>query len=487
MKHLPTTFIDQMTPLLGETEAQIFFDSLANESLVSIRFNPLKAKKTDSQIASSLNPVPWASHAYYLPARHPFTFDPLFQAGNYYVQEASSMFIESALQQYIPHQTRDAFHPYVALDLCAAPGGKSTHLRSLLPDGAWLISNEVIRSRSQILAENMMKWGDPEVCVTNNDPSDFSHMTHLMDLIIADVPCSGEGMFRKDEGAIDEWSPAHVNLCVERQRRIITDVWPSLKPGGLLLYSTCTYNIEENERNVQWICDELEGEALVLDMDKSWNVLSSLAPELSSLPVARFMPHKTKGEGFFCALIRKKEGLVETINYQVLMAKESKKAKKKQASKESTGRSSFEDVSRWLKTPEPYVMIPKGDFFTAVSRRHSSLVQYLYQNLRVHYAGVVLGENKGKNFIPHQSLALSPLLDDEAFPSVEVNYKQAIAYLRREAVSLESEVARGIVLLKYEGNPIGFVKNIGNRANNLYPQEWRIRSSYTPDSIEHLF
>lgn len=487
MKHLPITFIEQMTPLLGENEAQDFFDSLSSEPSVSFRLNPLKVKKADSQTTSSLKSVPWASHAFYLSKKHPFTFDPSFQAGHYYVQEASSMFIETALKKYIPHQTIDSADTYIALDLCAAPGGKSTHLRSLLPDGAWLISNEVIRNRSQILAENMMKWGHPEVCVTNNDPADFTQMTHLMDLIVADVPCSGEGMFRKDEGAIDEWSTSHVRLCAERQRRIITDVWPSLKPAGLLLYSTCTYNLEENERNVQWICDELGGESLIINTDKSWNILPSLAPELPTLSVARFMPHKTKGEGFFCALIRKKEGPIDSINYDALIAKELKKSKKKKSEKDNVNKNAHKMVSQWLMPDYSFDVIPKGDFFTAIKHDHLSLVQYLYTRLKVHFAGIVLGEEKGRSFIPHQSLALSPLLNKQSFPTVEINYSQTIAYLRREAITLEMDVPRGIVLLKYEGNPIGFVKNIGNRANNLYPQEWRIRSSYGPEIIEKLF
>lgn len=486
MKQLPAPFIKQMTSLLGEAEAKAFFDSLASESSISVRLNPSKNTLSDEEVSKRLKAVPWASHAFYLPERHPFTFDPAFQAGRYYVQEASSMFIESALKRYLPHNQETISDIFIALDLCAAPGGKSTHLRSLLPDDAWLISNEVIRSRSQILAENMMKWGHPSVCVSNNDPSYFSSMTHLMDLIVADVPCSGEGMFRKDESSIDEWSPAHVNLCVERQRRIIMDVWPSLKPNGLLLYSTCTYNIEENERNVQWICDELGGEALELDMDDSWNISSSLAPELPSLPVARFMPHKTRGEGFFCALIRKQDARVETVNYEALMNKELKKSRKDKGAKGNSKSISY-NTSQWLKTSVPYDVISPGTLSLAVSRRHLQLVQYLYHNLKVHFAGIVLGESKGKNFIPHQSLALSPLLDDEAFPNAKVDYKQAIAYLRREAITLGHDVPRGIVLLKYENNAIGFVKNIGNRANNLYPQEWRIRSSYGPETIKKIY
>ena len=261
--NLPASFIDYTRSLLGDEEYDKLAAALQQEPPVSIRLNnekwrfnkeqadignekcPAIAEQADSAHASfsvphsSLNKVPWSSEGFYLDERLTFTFDPLFHAGCYYVQEASSMFVEQVLRQYVTK-------PVVMLDLCAAPGGKSTHARSVLPEGSLLVANEVIRNRSQILAENLTKWGHPDVVVTNNDPADFSSLPSFFDVILTDVPCSGEGMFRKDPVAVEEWSPENVAICWQRQRRIIADIWPGLKPGGILIYSTCTYNTKED-------------------------------------------------------------------------------------------------------------------------------------------------------------------------------------------------------------------------------------------------
>ena len=260
--NLPQAFIERTRQLLGETQYPLFEEALQTEVPVSIRPNATKcAKEVEGE------PIPWASSGVYLKNRPTFTFDPLFHAGCYYVQEASSMFVERVLQAYVKE-------PVVMLDLCAAPGGKSTLCRSVLPEGSLLIANEVMRNRSQILAENLIKWGHPEVIVTNNDPADFTDLTHLFDVILTDVPCSGEGMFRKDQVAVDEWSLENVDVCWKRQRRILTDIWPALKPGGLLIYSTCTFNREEDEDNVAWIAKELGAEILPVPMEEGWGIMS---------------------------------------------------------------------------------------------------------------------------------------------------------------------------------------------------------------------
>lgn len=248
---LPSSFTDYTRTLLSAGEYEKLAAALGGEQPVSIRLNEDKLPESSFRLfRSSFKQVPWSATGYYLDKRLTFTFDPLFHAGCYYVQEASSMFVEQALRQYA------AERPVVMLDLCAAPGGKSTHARSMLPAGSLLVANEVIRNRSQILAENLTKWGHPDVVVTNNDPADFSPLTDFFDVILADVPCSGEGMFRKDPVAVSEWSPENVEICWQRQRRIISDIWPCLKPGGILIYSTCTYNTKEDEENVRWLRDE---------------------------------------------------------------------------------------------------------------------------------------------------------------------------------------------------------------------------------------
>ncbi|KAA6307840.1 Ribosomal RNA small subunit methyltransferase F, partial [termite gut metagenome] len=260
-------FTKQMRTLLGDEDYDKFIRALQMPAPASVRFNTWK---TDSLLLSVFHSqldkeIPWCSAGYYLKQRLTFTFDPLFHAGCYYVQEASSMFLEQAIRQYV--QT-----PVVMLDLCAAPGGKSTHVQSLLPEGSLLVANEIIRSRSHVLAENLTKWGYLNLIVTNNDPADFTPLTDFFDVILADVPCSGEGMFRKNTEAINEWSLENVELCRRRQRRIISDIWTCLKPEGILIYSTCTYNTKENEENVQWMQQELGAEPLSVDISDHWNI-----------------------------------------------------------------------------------------------------------------------------------------------------------------------------------------------------------------------
>lgn len=316
---LPVSFADRTRSLLGDEEYNKLADALNDEQPVSIRLNEEKLPGSSfSLFHASSDRVPWSATGCYLDRRLTFTFDPLFHAGCYYVQEASSMFVEQALKQYIGER------PSVMLDLCAAPGGKSTHARSVLPVGSLLVANEVIRNRSQILAENLTKWGHPGVVVTNNDPADFAGLEDFFDVILTDVPCSGEGMFRKDPVAVSEWSPENVEICWQRQRRIISDIWPSLKPGGLLIYSTCTYNTKEDEENIRWMHDEFGAEILPVDAPAEWNITGNLLAG-EDFPVYRFLPHRTKGEGFFLAMLRKPEGEETQIRYKSTSSQGKKK------------------------------------------------------------------------------------------------------------------------------------------------------------------
>ena len=289
--NLPSDFSQRTHELLGDNDYRQLEDALQDEAPVSIRVN---SAKCDREVKGER--VPWSANGIYLAERPTFTFDPLFHAGCYYVQEASSMFVEQVLKTYVSS-------PVVMLDLCAAPGGKSTAARAVLPDGSLLVANEVMRNRVQILAENLIKWGNTEVVVTNNDPSDFAALPGMFDVVLTDVPCSGEGMFRKDAVAVEEWSADNVQICRQRQRRILADVWTALKPGGLLIYSTCTYNREEDEDNVAWIARELGAEVLEVPVRPEWNITGNLTE--ADFPVYRFLPHKTKGEGFFLAVLRK--------------------------------------------------------------------------------------------------------------------------------------------------------------------------------------
>lgn len=460
--NLPVDFITRTGGLLGEGQFAAFRETLAKEPPVSIRMNRLK---TDAVPAGGRQ-VPWCGSGYYLASRPTFTFDPLFHAGCYYVQEASSMFLELVLTQYV-HE------PVVMLDLCAAPGGKSTLARSVLPEGSLLVANEVMRNRVQVLAENVTKWGHPGTVVLNNDPADFVPLGELFDVILTDVPCSGEGMFRKDPVAVEEWSVENVTLCWQRQRRIVRDIWHCLKPGGLLVYSTCTYNREENEDNVAWIAEELGAEVLPVEVQPGWNISGNLAGK--DFPVYRFLPHRTEGEGLFMAVLRK-SGETDAAPCGKLYRERRGKGGKSKPSVIP------KEAKAWVKQADDYSFVADQNKITAFPVAYQEIYERLRDTMHVVYGGIQVAEVKGKDLIPSHSLAMSVCRED-VFSSVEVNYEQAIAYLRKESVVLPSDMPKGYILIRYKGMVLGLVKNIGNRANNLYPQEWRIRSGYLPEQV----
>lgn len=454
--NLPSDFIMRTKPLL-KNEWDVFLSALTDEIPVSIRLNKTKCKGVNHSLSYK---VPWCETGYYLAERPQFTFDPLLHAGCYYVQEASSMFVEQAIKQYAAQGIR-------VLDLCAAPGGKSTLVADLLDEDSLLVPNEVIRSRAQILAENITKCGYPNVVVTNNDPSDIGRLTNYFDVILVDAPCSGEGMFRKDERAITEWSVDNVKLCKERQQRILADIWAALKPGGLLLYSTCTYNIEENEENVLWISQELGAEILPIDIKDEWGISPSY---INDMPVYHFFPHKARGEGFFFGLLRKTEGDDNiVIRYG---NKKNKDKKNKKAELESV-------YKEYITNTDQFTFYQKKESWFAFPSHLYDDLQMLESQLNIISEGICLGESKGRSFIPDQSLAMSNYLNTDAFVLHDVDWPTAIAFLRKESLVLP-DLPVGYILLSYKGKALGFMKNIGNRANNLYPQEWRIRSANLP-------
>lgn len=457
---LPPDFIERTRSLLGNEFTRLE-TALTAEAPISIRVNPLKGITKVSG-----DPVDWCRDGYYLPQRLSFTFDPLFHAGAYYVQEASSMFLEQAIHHYIAQ-------PVKCLDLCAAPGGKSTHLASILPENSLLVSNEVIRSRSHILAENITKWGTPYTIVTNNDPEEMGRLTHLFDLIVTDVPCSGEGMFRKDPASITEWSAANVKLCASRQRRIIHDIWEALKPGGLLIYSTCTYNTEENEENIDYIINELGAEALPIPIQEKWGITGPLK---YNHPVYRFFPHKSRGEGFFLAILRKDKGEI----------KESPLRSKIKKEKNKNSLPVPPIVYKWIKESEKYHFEVQTDSIQAFPLTQIEAYQQIRKQLHPMHAGIRIGEIKGKDILPNHCIAVNHALESSAFPTVSLNWEEAIRYLKKEALLLPTDTEKGYVLVTYNDHPLGFVKNIGNRANNLYPPEWRIRTGFIPDDIRIL-
>ena len=449
-------FPQEFINILPAAERDALLAALETEPEVSIRFNS-KAVDAESLVLESLEcradaRVQWMDDAVYLDHRPQFTMDPLLHQGCYYVQEASSMFLAEAIRKCVSGPVR-------ALDLCAAPGGKSTLLAQLLPQGSLLVSNEIQRGRAQILAENMVKWGRPGIMVTCNSPKQIGGSSLMFDLIAIDAPCSGEGMFRKDEGAVRDWSMKNVEMCAARQREIIEDIWPALKAGGYLIYSTCTFNRQEDEDNVRWMMDKFGAEAIDLNPDPKWNIAGSLTDD--NLPVYHFMQHRTRGEGFFLCLLRKPEGGSVALKTRPFRGDSSKVPS---------------ECKGWLKPEGGYEFFMKNESVFALPSDLKDDMWQAGQELYALVPGIEVAVMKGRDWVPAHALAMSGALNRDAFSTVEVTRQQALAYLHCDAVRLE-DAPRGIVLLTYKDIPLGFAKNIGNRANNMYPQEWRIRNS----------
>ena len=403
---LPEDFIRETRQLMGEERFNSYLEAFEEEAPVSIRLNVTKGRffcdipgdvTKEPSLCYTASDVPWCEEGYYLEGRPQFTFDPLFHAGCYYVQEAASMFITHVLRSlFTLHSSL-----FTALDLCAAPGGKSTAMLSVLPEGSTLVSNEPIPTRAQILLENITKWGAKNCIVTNNYPRDFKKAKTKFDFILCDVPCSGEGMFRKDPATISEWSMQNVEKCWRLQREIVADAWECLQPGGILIYSTCTFNTKENEENVRWMMEEYDAEVIDIPIDASWHITGSLLNGFDA-PVYRFIPGITRSEGLFVCVLRK-----------------------------------------------------RGEWREVRGKRND------------------LQQLKGLSILSPLTSHLSPL-------NIDLPYSEALKYLRGEALVLPADAPRGIVTVTYKGFALGPVKNIGNRANNLYPKPWRIKTTHLP-------
>ena len=410
MTQLPAVFTEKTRQLMGDERFERYLKSFEEPVPVSIRLNP---QKTEGLQVIDGEQAPWCRNGYYLKQRPNFTFDPLFHAGCYYVQEAASMFLDEVLRQCISLTSH--LSPLTSLDLCAAPGGKSTLLRAALPEDCVLYSNEPIRNRASILLENVTKWGYDNHYVTNAYPKDYRKSKMKFDIILCDVPCSGEGMFRKDETTIREWSPQQVEKCWQLQRDIVSDAWRCLNDGGLLIYSTCTFNTKENEENIRWMLSEFDDAQIVpIETKPEWNITGSLLNGFDE-PVYRFIPGISRGEGLFMCVLSKGERL--TVR------------------------------SRRTSSPKP-------------SDRKS------------------------------EAVGLKPLISDVTLQAsdinVELTYAQAMAYLRHEALVLPEDTPRGLVNVCFMGHPLGLVKNIGTRANNLYPKEWKIKTTHIPTEYEPI-
>jgi 16S rRNA C967 or C1407 C5-methylase (RsmB/RsmF family)/NOL1/NOP2/fmu family ribosome biogenesis protein len=432
--------------------------ALEEPSPVSIRLNPSKWSK----IPLNSEPVPWSKSGYYLDLRPSYTLDPLFHSGCYYPQEASSMFLEKAFMQVM-----DPGQKLRVLDLCGAPGGKSTHLSQLIGHENLLVSNEVIRSRAVILAETATKWGAGNILVTQNDPAGFGRLSGFFDLILLDAPCSGEGMFRT-KVAVKEWSLENTSHCSERQKRIIMDVWPSLKENGILIYSTCTFNSGENEENIKWLLTKHEAECMRLDVAQ-YNGIEEI--DYQGIYGYGFHPGKVKGEGFFISVIRKTGGEKNCVIKGV------KKAEHR------PGKGDLETAEKWTGFSRER-FLRWGDEIVAVPGEMEDYI-HLFQNLKIVKAGTGIFVVKKNNFLPSHELALSVMLRTDAFPVTKIGLNEAIAFLRRDNFVLP-DAPKGWNILTYKGVNLGFINNIGSRFNNYFPVEWRIRMDLPQQGEENI-
>ncbi len=425
---------------------EAFIAAHQQAAVTSVRLNPYKVSGAFSDAAQ----VPWCGEGRYLDARPVFTLDPLFHAGAYYVQEASSMFLQQALMATVPDNNN-----LRVLDLCAAPGGKSTLIASFLGKDSLLVSNEVIRTRASILEENMSRWGYMNTWVTSNDPKDFGKLKGYFDVIVVDAPCSGSGLFRKDDRALDEWSEANVTLCSGRQQRILADVWPALKEGGVLIYATCSYSPQEDEEILDWLAESFEVKGLEVPIQSEWGIVETTSGK--GLKGYRFSPDKVRGEGFFLAAVQKQE---------------SESAMKPVKYKTSADKKLIEQTRHLLDTEYNVLPIDKENY-SAVHPLHEGDYHILKQAVYLRKTGLQLGMPTAKEWVPAHDVALSIDINKQ-LPAMQLNREQALRFLKKEDFELPLN-DKGWFVMQYEGLGLGWIKSLGNRFNNYLPKHWRIR------------
>ena len=446
---LPVTFIQSIQSVKGFQKEAFEAVHAAEKQLTSVRINPSK-NVSSLDIINNASQVYWCEHGFYLPLRPSFTFDPQFHAGMYYVQEASSMFLWHVLNQTVTNPTQKK-----VLDLCAAPGGKTTLLSSFFTDGL-IVSNEVIKSRANILVENVTKWGSENIVVTNNDPSHFKSLENFFDVIVIDAPCSGSGMFRKDKNAIKEWSLDNVVLCSQRQQRIVADVLPALKEDGVLIYSTCSYSKEENEDMVDWLMTTFELETVCIPFDASWGIVESESEQNRGFGY-RFYPDQVEGEGFFIAVLKK--------------TKPSPEKKYKEQAIALPVKNDLQILQSFITIPEHFSLFKHDTQIRMLHQLWLQDLKIIAGSLYIKKAGICVGEIKGKDVVPHHELALSTL-DLKDSPVISLDKDDALQYLRKNDIIVDT--SNGWNIVKYGAARLGWMKVMPNRMNNYYPAEWKI-------------
>lgn len=449
-------FKEYLEEAIGAEKAAVAFSAFDEPASVSVRLNPSKLSSA-THFGCGLEEVPWSRYGFLLDRRPVFTLDPLLHCGAYYVQDSSSMFVGEMFRRVAAGRFSGLGRPLRVLDLCAAPGGKTTDLaaslRLLCDDSFILVSNEVMKARAGVLADNVALWGDPNVVVTNADPAAFARLKGCFDIIVADMPCSGEGMFRKDEQAVAQWSKDNVDLCSSRQRRIVADIWPALCGDGVLIYSTCTFNRYENDMNISWISENFDSVPLMTDLDFPGVIKTDCGYAL----VPGFVP----GEGQYCAAVLKNG---ET---DVLRMKRNSSVGRKQ-------KGAYKGIENLFSVP---VSIRQaGNLEVVCPEVIADEIDFVSEAVRPIRTGCAVGEMKGKDLVPSADMAFTAILDGEAFPAAELDLKTALAFLHRDTIVLP-DAPKGYLRVCYNGLSLGFVKNLGSRCNNLHPQNRRIRMS----------
>ena len=432
---LPEAFIDSIRA--NSPFGEQLIHALDQPSPISIRINPRKATAKDT---SAMRPASWCTMGYYLEERPSFTLDPSYHAGVYYAQEAASMVLSDLIKHLdLPEGTR-------VLDLCAAPGGKTTAMLDALPSNSVVLANEINRHRSNILAENLGKWGVYNILVSNDSPEAFSDLVDCFDVVLVDAPCSGEGMFRKDKNARSEWKPDSPAFCADRQTEILSHVVQSLKPGGYLIYATCTFNQLENEDQITQVLADGSFELV------SWNVPSACVSGRNNLG-HYFLPGVTESEGLYIAVLRKKGTLIPSEEDELGLVSK--------------------DAPFGIIHSENQVLIEERTGMHLLSKGAISLLKSIDSPLRIIKKGVKIAEQTPKGWIPYHELALIPSISSN-IKAIELTEREALQYLRGETFPVQAQES-GFYMVTYNEMGIGFVKHLGNRFNNLYPKEWRIR------------
>lgn len=452
MRALPIAFTERMRKQLGAGEAECLFEALDSVSPVAVRLNPDKCG--ESGVWSEGEAIAWSKNGRKLKERPSFTLDTAFHAGAYYVQEAASQFLDYIIAQEELQGKR-------VLDMCAAPGGKTTIYSTAVGREGLVVANEYVRSRANILADNVRKWGLGNVLVTNNAPEHIAQFEGWFDMVAVDAPCSGEGMFRKEEVAREDWSEAAVKMCAARQLSIVREAWQSLKEGGLFIYSTCTFNEEEDEGVLRAFIEE-QGDVFTpsqrVDLEAQWGVVRG---EVGAFQTFRFFPHKTDSEGLFVAVARKAESVTQRTP----------KARKKVV--QEVDKNSRQELSRWLQEPEKHTFAVVADTIYAYRTEQYKAVQALSENLTAIYSGVAMGQIFKGKLKPDWALSQYVGLNRAVVAVEELNEERALDYLRKRDIAV-GDMAEGINLVTHQGRALGFAKRVGARCNNLYPNSLKI-------------